>query len=144
MSLFFITPLYNAWPHHNLQINDQTVTHIFLCLTFQQRKSECECEQPKKKMNPVLRSDISVEVLQQLSKARPPGVHFLPASLQQLAEMSCLGREASATLLVSSPSNPAAPPPPLPTFHPPPPPRPAQRCLALDIPIYSTSHFASD
>lgn len=64
-------------------------------------------------MNSVLRSDISVEALQQLSKARPPGVYFLSASLQQLAEMSCLGREANAALLVSSPPNPAAPPPTL-------------------------------
>lgn len=67
----------------------------------------------------MLWSDISVEVLQQLSEARPPGVYFLSASLQQLAEMSCLGREADALLLVSSPSNPpTSRPPPLPVTIP--------------------------
>lgn len=85
---------------HTLMIKH---SHIF----FMRRKSNCE--QPE--VNSVLRSDTSVELLQKLSKARPPGEYFLSASLQQLAEMSCLGGEANATLLVSSPSNSAASPP---------------------------------
>lgn len=95
-------------------------------MAFQRRTSKCE--QPS--VNSELRSDISVEVLQQLSKARPPGAYFLSASLQQLAEMSCLGREANAAALVSSPSNPAAPPPATTTTTTPV--HPAQWHLALD------------
>lgn len=88
-----------------LKIISDDHDRMFSLPMFQQRRSKCE--QPK--MNSVPRSHISVEVLQQLSKARPPGVHFLSASLQQLAEMSCLRRGKCS---VSSPPNPAAPHPP--------------------------------
>lgn len=97
---------------------------------FQQRTRERE----QQRKNSAVRSDISVDELQQLSKAGPPGAYFLSASLQQLAEMSCLGREANAALLISSPSNPAAPTP-----HPPIPPPPP--CSVTLSPGQSFQYF---
>lgn len=107
---------------------------------FQQRTSERE----QQRKNSAVRSDISVDELQQLSKAGPPGAYFLSASLQQLAEMSCLGREANAALLISSPSNPAAPTP-----HPPPPDSTTTALLSdtrprTVLPILSTFYITSD